>query len=190
VRAAPPVDDRLAAVAAEEGWDEADVAAVRAYLEQVPYPARSGRHDAPAPLPAAEPPGADASHIPASPGETVVRLPGADELDDAMSALARPAPAVDAAPDDAAPPVVPTTSSTTPERAWAKTQIPGDAPATPPWPARDSGVIGRPGSVTRLSERSSDPEDPMAEPEWLRGRRDAAARAYRRLRRIFPTTER
>lgn len=27
------------------------------------------------------------------------------------------------------------------------------------------------------------------EPEWLRGRQDAAARAYRRLRRIFPNPE-
>ena len=50
--------------------------------------------------------------------------------------------------------------------------------------------MSRPGSVTGFGERTLGPDDPMAEPEWLRGRRDAAARAYRRLRRIFPTNER
>lgn len=49
-----------------------------------------------------------------------------------------------------------------------------------------------PGPAPAFQPRATaepDPESsaPFGEPEWLRGRRDPAARAYRRLRRIFPS---
>ena len=193
-------DARLTAVAAEEGWDEADVAAVRAYLAQVPYPLAPDASEVaiPSPMPAA-PQDAESHPVTASdlPGADFA-LPGSAELDDALSALAvsppptaelPPTPAMERASESA-----PATPST--DRAWAKAEPPNepsdeasDEPA-PSWPARDTTVVSRPGSVAGFGDRTLGPDDPMAEPEWLRGRRDAAARAYRRLRRIFPTNER
>jgi hypothetical protein len=199
---------RLAAVAAEEGWDEADVAAVRAYLAEVPYPAAAGTPE-PEVSPAVPPTIPDAAPQPVTTGElpgSDFTLPGAEALDQALSALAIPAPEpTDLPPTPAMEEAAwPTPATPATDRAWSKPEPgaePIDAepaaptPATPDaqapsWPARDTTIVSRPGSVTGFGERTLGPDDPMAEPEWLRGRRDAAARAYRRLRRIFPTNER
>ncbi len=200
---AAPVDERLAAVAAEEGWDEEEVAGVRAYLEQVPHPPTVAADETASQPPLQElppPPERETSEAPGSPpidasassDDRSIELPGADELDEAMSALGRPAASTDQAPTAGQPEQEASASipSEPPvDRAWAKPAVAPDEGSSP-WPARDPGVTNRPGSVTGFHDRSADAEDPTAEPEWLRGRRDAAARAYRRLRRILPTNER
>ena len=145
------VEERLGAVAAEEGWDESEVEAVRAYLSRVSPPASSANpteRDAPPPTVLDSEPtpmAPSAAHRPER------SLPGGDELAAAMADLERreePRPATGgfAAPPDAGP---------QPDQAHDRYDL-GPAPG---------------------------------EPEWLRGRQDAAARAYRRLRRIFPNPE-
>ena len=122
-------------MAAEEGWDEADVAAVRAYLAEVPYPAAAGAPQpevfpddiAPQPMTTGELPGSDFT------------LPGAEALDEALSALAVPAPEpTDLPPTPAmeeAALSTPATPST--DRAWSKAE-PGAEPieAEPAAPTR------------------------------------------------------
>lgn len=80
-------------------------------------------------------------------------------------------------------------------RQWAKpsTTSPSEAvqsppPTPPPAQARDMARPQREFGSHLTPERESHQQPgPHGEPEWLRGRRDPAARAYRRLRRIFPS---
>lgn len=159
------VEERLGAVAAEEGWDEDEVAAIRAYLTTPPAT------EAEAAAVAAPP---DSRPHPTS----ELDLPGADELDDAMAALARPV----------APPAEPTAVESATD--WPETDAlgPPDAPSEErlrAWVAPHERIGPSPDlRPEALSQTTSTPAEP--EPEWLRGRQDAAARAYRRLRRIFP----
>jgi hypothetical protein len=140
-------------------------------------------------------------------------LPGAQELDEALAAL-RPQqradqPAGEQGPgslrSDAAPPAQPTTQSgdastaeepsprvvfgsrRTPSspgmgREWAKPISP--EPLTPP---RQPASQAEPAERLEQAREDQQTEHAGGEPEWLRGRRDPAARAYRRLRRIFPS---
>jgi hypothetical protein len=145
-------------VAAEEGWDEAEVEAIRAYLAGTATPA--------SPDAATQPPKQEPERPAAE-----LDFPGADELEQAMSALAEPRSSIDT---DALPPEGPETG----EPAW---------PAEPELePAEPDAHAGEP-----TPEPAPEPDLPPVpgEPEWLRGRQDAAARAYRRLRRIFPAAD-
>lgn len=138
------MEGRLGAVAAEEGWDEAEVEAVRAYLSRVgPPPGGDAGGDVEPPSPSVEPEARPAPQPATQRPE--ISLPGGDELADALAGLERDT---------------------------------GEPGATPPPPA----------DVTP-AENDGDLDPAPGEPEWLRGRRDAAARAYRRLRRIFPNPE-
>jgi hypothetical protein len=69
-------------------------------------------------------------------------------------------------------------------REWAKAISP--EPLAPPrhaQPAEEAAASQQP----EEERDETHGEEPGGEPEWLRGRRDPAARAYRRLRRIFPS---
>ncbi|MEO8247053.1 MAG: hypothetical protein ABI622_08045 [Chloroflexota bacterium] len=217
-----PVDDveeRLGAVAAEEGWDEAEVQAIRAYLSGVraPDPEASTTQ----PPAATSPPPERAPTIPSE-----FDLPGAEELDEAMAALGRPvgeeqpaaaAPAA-AAEQPAESPAGPISATASPAaiepdptvaRAWSKFNDPesvgeGEPRSDIEWPGLEQEfrtsaaaptVEAGPTSPAPSAPQPPEVRPPTAdgvpepEPEWLRGRQDAAARAYRRLRRIFPNPE-
>ena len=209
VASADDVEERLGAVAAEEGWDEAEVQAVRAYL--------SGVMARDAGVAAAATPSAP-ERAPTIPSE--FDLPGAEELDEAMTALSRPViqlppappqvlPESPEPPEPAAPPPVaeaddPETPAPHETRMWSKFNDPGSGSAEDDprsrieWPGLDQEYRVAPPTSEAPSSlpRETAPHafDPPAasepEPEWLRGRQDAAARAYRRLRRILPNPER
>ncbi len=213
--ALPPddVEERLGAVAAEEGWDEDEVQAIRAYLSGVEPP-----RPEPEPEPGPEPespsrPWSEPHRAPMIPSE--FDLPGAEELDEAMAALGRPAPQplyepADSAAQPAGPGAEPDPPTAPPEgsavRAWSKSNDPeqlGDAADQRDaieWPGLDQeyraapSLPDAPAAPSAGADAAAPPATPPTgsepEPEWLRGRQDAAARAYRRLRRIFPNQER
>jgi hypothetical protein len=231
------VDEHLARIAEDQGWEPSEVEAMRLFLEQ------------PDPLPAGEPKDAvpaSQSAEPAWPKEDSHpswSLPGARELDEALAALrpssvqpstpppssapqsarATEAPSADPLAGErrssALPPVTdrpeedasasPSDDDTerprvvfgsrgsaaaSRSRQWAKPSTsPSESiqnpPPTPP-AAQPRDLAGPHHEVARQlgPEPESHPQlGPHGEPEWLRGRRDPAARAYRRLRRIFPS---
>jgi len=142
--ARPPLamtEDELARLALDEGWDDSEVAAIRAMITP--------------------------------PQSSVVDLPGATELDEAMAALEAVPVKADPAYDVS--------------RQWAKPAPDDDVsirhddwafeaePATPPPPAPRP-----PNDVTSALRRA------VEDPNWLRRRQGPAAAAYRRLRRLFP----
>lgn len=142
--ARPPLamtEDELARLALAEGWDDAEVAAIRAMITP--------------------------------PQSSVVDLPGAAELREAMVALeavpVQADPAYDVsrqwakqAPDEDEP---------TRQEDWAFEAEPPPSPPPAPRPPND---------VTSALRRS------VEDPGWLRRRQGPAAEAYRRLRRLFP----
>ena len=136
---APPLamtEEELAQLARDEGWDDAEVAAIRAMISR--------------------------------PAPRSVELPGAAELDEAMTALQ--AVPVGSIPDAGS------------QRQWAKASSAGAGrsadedwafevePAPPETVARPSALAPRAGAP---------------DPDWLRRRRGPAATAYRRIRRLF-----
>lgn len=100
-------------------------------------------------------------------------LPGSRELDDSLAALGVTSEASDAteAPDAPAALAV----------EWAKRRLGEAAADKPDEAARRAPFTDRPA----FSAEVQPIQDP--DPEWLRGRRDPAARAFRRLRRLFPS---
>jgi hypothetical protein len=64
-----------------------------------------------------------------------------------------------------------------------------DAPAGSDAPAgrREEPAQGSPSTSPIPEPWSPDPSDPAHDPEWLEGRSGAAAEAYRRLRKLFPS---
>jgi hypothetical protein len=261
-------DDQLTRIAEDQGWDAAEVEAMRVYLDKS-TPDESAPSDAAtaADEPAQARPSPDGV-LRATPPSAVAwpkedahpswRLPGAEELDEALAALRPthdvPLPGLDAgapepdpawrerrvvfgaarsepqpqhaapspSPDVTAPVVAPSTpeSAEVPEQAAEDAKADREAPPPVPLPS----LFGRPrrfepaptdarllrdqvgspepdrdeapepltpresGASTEGEAAHDESEQPDAggEPEWLRGRRDPAARAYRRLRRIFP----
>jgi hypothetical protein len=283
-------DDQLTRIAEDQGWDAAEVEAMRVYLDES-HPEEVAAPDAStAPDEAAEPrPPADGAGRAMTPSAVAWpkedshpswRLPGADELDEALAALRPtydvPLPGLDAGapePDpawrerrvvfgsargdaqaeppaqaetvaQAEPPAQPKPPAP-PSSSYEATPPTMGAPAMPEATAGSDGtsaddstadleapphpplpsLFGRPrrfapaptdakllrdrvgpqepdrgeppepltapreaGASTEGEAIQDESEQPDAggEPEWLRGRRDPAARAYRRLRRIFP----
>ena len=192
---ADDVEQRLGEIAAEEGWDEDEVQAIRAYLSEVtPQAPATSRVEVLPPLPTATAPDFE--------------LPGADELDEAMAALSQPAahaetvsPEPPMEPSPAARFAAPTRDPE--ERSWSRPddREPVDAATaanTTEWPGLDreyrSTAAQDIEAAEGLAQDAPEAVDPHSlqepEPEWLRGRQDAAARAYRRLRRIFPNPDR
>jgi hypothetical protein len=192
------VEQRLGAVAAEEGWDESEVEAIRAYLSGVQPTA-----------PMAPPTtldGSDEGPWTAAPPPPVgerqgFELPGGDELDEALAALGEPV----APPPARETPAEPASADGGTSREWAKSHAEVEALASAPrpdvpWPGMEHEPRSMPpasegADPTAASTASTADADSTApalepEPEWMRGRQDAAARAYRRLRRIFPNSER
>ncbi len=217
--------DRLARL---RGWDESELSAIRSLLDA--HPDRGG-----APLPESPPaegtPDPEAEPEPeperwakgaTEPPGTTVGLPGADELEQAMAALAggRPAelpaePASNERPDpddvghDGAEPAAAQPAPAQPVAAIepgpvaaaaddAESQDAGsreadaqaasaDSPsvADAPVPAPQPTSPDRPAYPDPRSFVLRDTEQGPHE-DWLRGRRGAAAIAYRRLRRLFP----
>jgi hypothetical protein len=184
--------EELERLARLRGWDEAELSAIRSLLgDQPPAP------DAPPDVDAAT----DEQSLRLAPSHQPdsISLPGADELDEAMSALGptggpvaeesdeseAPAsvqpPATDTAPlageqaPQAEPPLGPVPVAGSPEADVAADQ--GSAPETP--------KVAEPGpAFPPQAPRGEAPR--LTDEDWLRGRRGPAANAYRRLRRYFP----
>ncbi|MDP9467427.1 MAG: hypothetical protein M3P32_01625, partial [Chloroflexota bacterium] len=135
---APPLamtEEELAQLARDEGWDAAEVAAIRAMISR--------------------------------PAPRAVQLPGAAELDEAMSALH-------------AVPIEPHADAPSP-RQWAK-------PATQAEETTDYDDWAfevEPAPRAPVAPRQPVPRRAAPDPNWLRQRRGPAASAYRRIRRIF-----
>ncbi len=201
--------EELERLARLRGWDEAELAAIRSLLGDEP----SARAEPPASEPTASfDADAVADGAPASvavPGRTdSLSLPGAHELDEAMSALgvtegaAEPgaagasqppvteavAPVADESPraEEVQSGPVPggegPRADVTPDAAPPTVAAEGDEPAPEAPPAE---APSGPGSASvRQVPRVGPPR--LADEDWLRSRRGPAANAYRRLRRYFP----
>jgi hypothetical protein len=200
-------DDELTRIAEDQGWDTNEIEAIRSLLEPPPMTRESEETEPEAPSASADEPAqgdepAQAEERRAQPEPSANRptdwpaadrsvtftLPGGDELHRALEALGLPASSRAAraeAPERAS----------APERAepheWSKLHSPepgavARAPeAAPPRPTPFPGPSPLPSHGE--APNAEHPSSPTGEPEWLRGRRDPAARAFRRLRRIFPT---
>lgn len=101
------------------------------------------------------------------PSSPAARLPGAAELDDAMSALK--AVPVQAPADQ-------------PLRQWAKPPGGSSAPSYDDWSFE---VEAPPPAPVTSAPAYGIPRRPPGDPTWLRTRQGPAATAYRRLRRLF-----
>jgi hypothetical protein len=135
---------------------------------------------------------------PAADHSVTFTLPGGDELQQALEALGLPTPSRTAKAEASEPGATPEQPETpepdsTPERAqpheWSKVPPAESAAAvTPETALRRSLAAAADSQSASQAEppKSADGSPPTGEPEWLRGRRDPAARAFRRLRRIFP----
>ena len=136
---APPLamtEEELAQLARDEGWDDAEVSAIRAMISR--------------------------------PALGAVELPGAAELDEAMSALQ--AVPIGSRSDEAAP------------RQWAKSATPDEETS----PYQDWAFEVEPAPAeTPARQLALAPRSAAPDPEWLRRRRGPAATAYRRIRRLF-----
>lgn len=125
-------------------------------------------------------------------------LPGGDDLQRALEALGLPsrsgAERQQTPTATAHPPKQPrqwSKISASPEsstaRSTAREQAPPQASASDSTPdAAAQPASERPRAWTSTDAADHLTHGPIGEPEWLRGRRDPAARAFRRLRRIFP----
>ena len=134
---APPLamtEEELAQLARDEGWDDAEVEAIRAMISR--------------------------------PAPRAVQLPGAAELDEAMTAL-QAVPIGSQA--DASP------------RQWAKPATPGAETSG----YQDWAFEVEPAPETPALQPPQAPRRAASDPNWLRQRRGPAASAYRRIRRIF-----
>jgi hypothetical protein len=178
-------DQALTRLAAERGWDDEELTAIRSLLAQ-PEPEQVPDEPAVAPAePTAVLDDFEAQEVydweqgPAAWTPTVeqpphIDLPGAAELDEAMAALdsESAAQAENASANEAGEPF-PLASA--------------DEPT-----AIDAGESGEdPGQVEQPPSNSASPDSSNPAPapgvdDWLRGRRGPAANAYRRLRRLFP----
>jgi hypothetical protein len=107
-----------------------------------------------------------------------VELPGGEELQDALRALGLPVEDGERS--------TPASDASAPEPQSAPPQPPRDEPPQPPqWPAGSRSDRSQP--AHRPAPGRAQPRPPsVAEPDWLRNRRDPAATAFRRLRRLFP----
>jgi hypothetical protein len=152
------------------------------------------------------PSGADRSSVswPAADHSVTFALPGGDDLQRALEALGLPKPGGAAASEEPKSRARPTPGAQPTLRSQASTRA-ETAPSAPATPRAQPGEWSKLGAthrpVTPLEGSAKPQVDPSSaeaeadepsvsatgEPEWLRGRRDPAARAYRRLRRIFPT---
>ncbi len=160
--------NELSRIAQDQGWDESEVEAIRSLLGGTPI-----GDTAPVVAPALDEQPVAQEERPPEPSSpptwprqdrvTRLTLPGARDLDDALAALRH------GAIDE------PTSGATASDASAHDTTARSEADATEPGEPR---VEDLPSGVEQGSE---------GEPEWLRGRRDPAARAYRRLRRIFPS---
>ncbi len=198
-------DATLEQLARQRGWDDAELSAIRSLLGEQQGPSTVDQADlavaevgeeqaaargsivtepAPEPMLASEP---------AQDLGPVLPLPGAAELDQAMSDLrstgATSAPALISGAL-AAVPIVP--DADVPERPGSGENTETD-PAAPPEASSESESLEPPA-------RAVGPAPPLPPPgplphrdlpargdsDWLRGRRGPAANAYRRLRRLFP----
>jgi len=128
-------EEELAQLARDEGWDDAEVEAIRAMILR--------------------------------PTPRTVQLPGAAELDEAMTALQ--AVPIGSQADAASP------------RQWAKPATPGAGTTG----YEDWAFQVEPAPETPALRPPQAPRRAAADPNWLRQRRGPAASAYRRIRRIF-----
>jgi hypothetical protein len=240
--AAAPVeeeaDDQLTRIAEDQGWDPAEVEAMRIFLnDQDPStdePTDAGeRGQASAPNPVA------ASEWPKEDAHPSWQLPGAAELEDALAALRPPearaegdeqraeatdrgwpdrhsgrvafrggglarewskpevaAPRVSGAPQETGTAADKESAAGEAEETDASADEPQNAEAGKTQPQAGPATVDETqetSAAEAVPETSREPgehqpqQHGVPEPEWLRGRRDPAARAYRRLRRIFPS---
>jgi excisionase family DNA binding protein len=114
-------------------------------------------------------------------------LPGGDDLQRALEALGLPSRA--SAERQQQTPTATAQPSPQP-RQWSKVASAPQGSGEPEQPPADASTTNPTGDVPRAWPSAgtvdSTAQGPTGEPEWLRGRRDPAARAFRRLRRIFP----
>ncbi|HET8570723.1 MAG TPA: hypothetical protein VFN14_02440, partial [Candidatus Limnocylindria bacterium] len=125
-------------------------------------------------------------------------LPGGDDLQRALEALGLPsrsgAERQQTPTATAHPPKQPrqwSKISASPEPSTARSTAREQAPPQASTSDSTPDAAAQPASERPRAWTSTDAADhlthgPIGEPEWLRGRRDPAARAFRRLRRIFP----